>query len=583
MTILEATLLDTIAYFEGTIGRSANGYDILLGGKVMNGWEVNTTIVHRCVFNSSAGCIDKTWYNESKNSTAAGRYQFVGKTWSSVSKILKNVDNAPMTKSNQDEFGLYLVKDRGVKSNDLENGLKSLTGFKSLLKKMEDEWESFKKSLNNNYSTTPDMGWEFYKGAYQKYKDRDTTGTQVNQNTEAFDEDGLGNLLYLNQQGEKINKFGTQKISSNGDKTKFYVNIPSGSPNKIIYFWPGLESINSRKSQWDQIPGNIKSSCYIVMAAGTTNQNTLNDLRSVVKNYNSSIKTNQLKEYIIGYFTGGYSVFNNYNKKFGLVGLIDPFLGSETNTENREYGNNVAMIWGSDVMVSFSNWGVRYPKLNNKIKDGGGFSQKIDNLNRNKAIQIWFGKYGDKIIAEQTPQPTSTLETVLSKYGFPEHMKDAIRKLKNTYGVNITEKEIKKELEQEGTWRKDNGKVNPTAKNKINELIDDAITKFPSLKNKRRIISDYRSYDDQADNFGRKVQSGRSLEDVQSSNTIPGFSEHHTGLAFDIFSVSSSFWDNNPAIAQWIQNNAGRYGFEVTYKTQGTLRIAEPWHLKYIA
>jgi muramidase (phage lysozyme) len=406
MTILEATLLDTIAYFEGTIGRSANGYDILLGGKVMNGWEVNTTIVHRCVFSSSAGCIDKTWYNESKNSTAAGRYQFVGKTWGSVSKKLKNVDNAPMTKSNQDEFGLYLAKGRGVKSNDLENGLKSLTGFKSLLKKMENEWESFKRSLNNNYSTTPDMGWEFYKGAYQKYKDRGTTGTQVDQNTEAFDEDGLGNLIYLNQQGKKINKFGTQKISSNGDKTKFYVNIPSGSPDKIIYFWSGLESVISRKSQWDQIPGNIKSSCYIVMAAGVTNQNqnSLNDLKNVIKNYNSSIKTNKLKEYIMGYSAGGYSVFNNYDKKYKFVALIDPSLSSVSNTENRKYSKNVAMIWGSNGMMGISNWATRYPKVDNKIKDDGGFSQKINKLNHSKAIQIWFSKYGNKIVAGQTTQ-----------------------------------------------------------------------------------------------------------------------------------------------------------------------------------
>ena len=406
MTLLEATLLDTIAYFEGTIGRSANGYDVLFGGKVMNGWKSNTTIVHRCVFSSSDGCIDKSWYNKNKDSTAAGRYQFVGKTWGSVSKKLKNVDNAPMTKENQDEFGLYLAtKVRKVNENDLQKALQSLDGFKSMLKKMENEWESFKRSLNGNYGIKPDMGWEFYKGAYQKYKSRGTTGSQPNQAGEG----GLGTnsaLLYLNQQGQKINKFGTQKINSNGDTTKFYVNIPSGSPDKIIYFWSGLESVISREAQWKQIPQNIKNSCYIVMAAGTTstNQNSLSDLKNVIKNYNSSIKTNNLKEYLFGYSAGGYSAFNNYTKSYKFVGLIDPSLSTTSNTENRSFSNNVAMIWGSSGMMGISNWGTRYPKVDNKIKDDGGFSQKINNLVHSKAISTWFSKYGDKIIAGQTAQ-----------------------------------------------------------------------------------------------------------------------------------------------------------------------------------
>jgi len=409
LSIEQRAFLDLIAYCEGTIGRSANGYDLLFGTKkMMNGWEADTNqIRHRYVIDKlnyvatpSLKIQDPTWIDD--GSTAAGRYQFLGWVWASETKRKFNDENAYMTKDNQDNLAWLLAKDRGMNDTILKKGLNTKSDFENMVKTLckpnvKDDvcvWEAFYKIfVTKEYGITIDQAFEFYKGAYQKYKNRDTNGTQSNQN------DSVGNLLYLNQQGEKINKFGTQKTTVNGDKTKFYVNIPSGSPNKIIYFWPGLESVNSRKSQWDQIPGNIKSSCYIVMAAGTTNQNTLNDLRSVVKNYNSSIKTNQLKEYIIGYSTGGYSVFNNYNKKFKFVGLIDPFLGSETNTENRQYGNNVAMIWGSDVMMGVSNWGVRYPKLNDKLKDDGGFSQKIDNLDHNKAIQIWFGKYGDKIIA----------------------------------------------------------------------------------------------------------------------------------------------------------------------------------------
>lgn len=421
LSIEQRAFLDLIAYCEGTIGRSANGYDLLFGGKkVMNGWEANTNkIRHRYVTDfgnykatPSLKIQDPTW--KSGASTAAGRYQFLGWVWASETKRKFNDENAYMTKENQDNLAWLLAEGRGMNNEKLKKGLTSKSEFESTVKTLcrnrEGDvciWEAFYKIfVTKNYGITIDQAFEFYKGAYQKYKDRGNNGTQAIQNSDDIDSSGLGALLYLNQQGQKIEKFGTQKITSNGDTTKFYVNIPSGSPDKIIYFWSGLESVISREAQWNQIPQNIKNKCYIVMAAGTTNtnQNSLDDLRSVIKKYNSSIKTNQLKEYIMGYSAGGYSVFNNYDKKFKFVGLIDPSLSSETNTENRKYDKNVAMIWGSSGMIGISNWGVRYPKVNDKIKDDGGFSQKINDLDHGKAIQIWFDKYGNKIIDGQTVQ-----------------------------------------------------------------------------------------------------------------------------------------------------------------------------------
>lgn len=206
MTNLEKTILDTIAYFEGTIGKSANGYDVLFGGKkVMNGWDVKTTTIrHRCIYSkngfpvseiTAAGfkeCEDKTWEEKFTNkvtgkessSTAAGRYQFIGSSWFSATKnaLGKNNINAPMSKENQDKCALYNVKTKKkVTDNDLQNGLKSFDGFKNLMKKLGNEWESFKRSLNDtDYKIQPNVGWEFYKGAHQKYETKNTTGTQNN-------------------------------------------------------------------------------------------------------------------------------------------------------------------------------------------------------------------------------------------------------------------------------------------------------------------------------------------------------------------------------------------------------------------
>lgn len=161
----------------------------------------------------------------------------------------------------------------------------------------------------------------------------------------------------------------------------------------------------------------------------------------------------------------------------------------------------------------------------------------------------------------------------------PAKIQSAINKLKTDWGVVITQSHIDKEFEQEGSWRDDAGSVNQDALTNINKLIKDCNSKFGNLGG---VKSGYRSYDDQVKNFGRKVKNdGRTIDNVQASNTIPGFSEHHTGKAFDIFSTEESWWEARPEVKKWVADNASNYGFRVTYKTPGTLRVAEPWHLYY--
>jgi LAS superfamily LD-carboxypeptidase LdcB len=164
----------------------------------------------------------------------------------------------------------------------------------------------------------------------------------------------------------------------------------------------------------------------------------------------------------------------------------------------------------------------------------------------------------------------------------PKNIQQSIDKLRIDYDLEITDNHIQKEFEQEGNWRPDNGGVNKVGENQIKKLIKDVKIKFPDVKFPYRdIVSSYRSYDKQVINFGYKAIK-RGVDDTQIANTLPGFSQHHTGNAFDIFSVKLNFWNNNPSVKKWVELNAPNYGFEVTYKTKGTLRIAEPWHLYYI-
>ena len=162
----------------------------------------------------------------------------------------------------------------------------------------------------------------------------------------------------------------------------------------------------------------------------------------------------------------------------------------------------------------------------------------------------------------------------------PEIQK-ALKDLYDRYGIDIKDSHLQKEFEQEGQYREDAGGVNPYAKEAVDKLVKDAQEKFPNIPEVQKgILSGYRSYDRQVDNFGKKAKK-RGIEDTQKYNTIPGFSEHHTGKAFDIFSLTDSFWNNNPDVKDWVAENAGMYGFNVTYSAEGTLRMEEPWHLYY--
>ena len=66
------------------------------------------------------------------------------------------------------------------------------------------------------------------------------------------------------------------------------------------------------------------------------------------------------------------------------------------------------------------------------------------------------------------------------------------------------------------------------------------------------------------------------------------YSEHQSGLGFDIFSISTqATWKNNPTLWKyytWLDQNAHKYGFHNTY--QKWLEIdgyeIEPWHWRYL-
>jgi D-alanyl-D-alanine carboxypeptidase len=101
--------------------------------------------------------------------------------------------------------------------------------------------------------------------------------------------------------------------------------------------------------------------------------------------------------------------------------------------------------------------------------------------------------------------------------------------------------------------------------------------------------SGYRGYNFQVNLYNRYVsEQGQSVADTQSAR--PGFSEHQTGLAADLGSLSKPSCNVEQCYAdtvegKWLAANAYKYGYIIRYpngKDSVTGYEYEPWHVRYV-
>ena len=121
---------------------------------------------------------------------------------------------------------------------------------------------------------------------------------------------------------------------------------------------------------------------------------------------------------------------------------------------------------------------------------------------------------------------------------------------------------------------------NPTAKAELLKLI-------AAMQEAGFPISDhysgFRSYETQTQLYQDYVnKDGKAEADRYSAR--PGYSEHQTGLAFDLIGTDGDLVTEEKA-AQWLLDHAADYGFVVRYlkgKEKETGYMAEEWHLRYV-
>ena len=121
---------------------------------------------------------------------------------------------------------------------------------------------------------------------------------------------------------------------------------------------------------------------------------------------------------------------------------------------------------------------------------------------------------------------------------------------------------------------------NPTAKAAFLKLI-------AQMQKEGYAVSDnysgFRSYGTQAQLYQSYVnREGQAAADRYSAR--PGYSEHQTGLAFDVIGTNGHLVEDDSA-AQWLLDHAADYGFVVRYlkgKESVTGYMHEEWHLRYV-
>ena len=121
------------------------------------------------------------------------------------------------------------------------------------------------------------------------------------------------------------------------------------------------------------------------------------------------------------------------------------------------------------------------------------------------------------------------------------------------------------------------------------DLTEDTMAAFEDMRDAAAedgvelwVQSGYRSYERQKELYDRYTQErGKEYADAYSAR--PGYSEHQTGLSFDVNESGTNFEETKEG--QWIEAHAHEYGFIIRFP-QGKGDITgyefEPWHLRYL-
>ena len=159
--------------------------------------------------------------------------------------------------------------------------------------------------------------------------------------------------------------------------------------------------------------------------------------------------------------------------------------------------------------------------------------------------------------------------------------KELLQKYSKVYFLNehyIPEKIVpieKKYLYNEAVSKSIHGKVEPYLSKMIDAALDDGV--------KIWVVSGYRSFKEQTSLKNAYTATYGSGANAFSADQ--GFSEHQLGTTIDFTTEglggSINGFDSTPAYV-WMQKNAHKYGFTLSYPKGNTFYVYEPWHWRFV-
>ena len=176
----------------------------------------------------------------------------------------------------------------------------------------------------------------------------------------------------------------------------------------------------------------------------------------------------------------------------------------------------------------------------------------------------------------------NTDRTFTTSKGFTGYVKDGVTYIDGYLMVNKT-------YSLPSTYVPQNPDVPVTASWSTTSLDKDLMDAWRTMKKDADALglnlvlsSGYRSYSTQVTLYNRYVaQDGKAAADTYSARA--GYSEHQSGLCFDLNSIEDSFQYTDEG--KWVNDNAYKYGFTIRFpkgKESYTGYQYESWHLRYV-
>lgn len=204
-------------------------------------------------------------------------------------------------------------------------------------------------------------------------------------------------------------------------------------------------------------------------------------------------------------------------------------------------------------------------------------------------------------LAERDQENTFLLERLQSEQQRNDNLEERVEEAEEALGIIVKRQSLDEELlakyskvyflnenyrpddldriPQRWIWDDDDEYIHGDVRDFLIDMLEDAQRDDIDL----RIISAFRSFDEQAQLKGQyTVQYGSGANTFSADQ---GFSEHQLGTAVDFTTeeLGASYGNiGNTEAFEWLEDNAHKYGFVLSYPEGNAYYVYEPWHWRFV-